>query len=117
MEPKKGWIGIDLDGTLAEYHGWKGYDYIGAPIKPMVQKVHDLIAKGYEVRIFTARAARKEAHPPIRAWLKEHGLPPLKITCCKDPDLLQIWDDRAVRVIRNKGSFHYGFPEDREESR
>ena len=22
--PFKGWIGVDFDGTLAEYHGWKG---------------------------------------------------------------------------------------------
>jgi hypothetical protein len=29
-----GWIGVDLDGTLAHYDGWKGIDHIGEPIKP-----------------------------------------------------------------------------------
>lgn len=28
----RGWIGVDLDGTLAEYHGWKGVDHIGPPV-------------------------------------------------------------------------------------
>lgn len=27
----QGWIGVDLDGTLAEYHGWKGAEHIGQP--------------------------------------------------------------------------------------
>lgn len=34
----KGWIGVDLDGTLAEYDGWKGPDEIGAPVEPMVER-------------------------------------------------------------------------------
>jgi len=27
----KGWVGVDLDGTLAHYDGWKGADHIGEP--------------------------------------------------------------------------------------
>lgn len=23
------WIGVDLDGTLAEYDGWRGWKHIG----------------------------------------------------------------------------------------
>ena len=34
-----GWIGVDLDGTLAEYHGWKGSEHIGPPIPLMVERV------------------------------------------------------------------------------
>jgi len=33
------WIGVDLDGTLAHYDGWKGPTHIGAPIHKMVQRV------------------------------------------------------------------------------
>ena len=25
----RGWIGVDLDGTLADYHGWRGAEHIG----------------------------------------------------------------------------------------
>ena len=27
-----GWIGVDLDGTLARYDGWRGIDHIGEPM-------------------------------------------------------------------------------------
>lgn len=28
----EGWIGVDLDGTLAHYSGWSDPDHIGEPI-------------------------------------------------------------------------------------
>ena len=37
-----GWIGVDLDGTLAHYGGWIGPDHIGDPIAPMVERIFDL---------------------------------------------------------------------------
>lgn len=33
-----GWIAVDLDGTLAEYDGWKGSAHIGNPVPKMVEK-------------------------------------------------------------------------------
>ena len=42
------WIGFDLDGTLAEYDGWKGIEHIGKPIKPMcdlIKKLHSKCAR------------------------------------------------------------------------
>ena len=35
-------IAIDLDGTLAEYDGWKGIDNIGKPIKGAVEAEWDI---------------------------------------------------------------------------
>ena len=32
----KGWIGVDLDGTLAYYEEWEGLEHIGYPISLMV---------------------------------------------------------------------------------
>lgn len=52
---KTGWIGVDLDGTLAVYDGWKGCDHIGEPIQEMVNRVRMWISKGERVKIFTAR--------------------------------------------------------------
>jgi hypothetical protein len=34
-----GWIGVDLDATLAKYDGWKSADHIGEPIPAMVDRV------------------------------------------------------------------------------
>lgn len=53
-----GWIGVDLDGTLA----WHGDNFsilkIGVPIREMVNHIAGLLAAGNDVRIFTARVAR-----------------------------------------------------------
>lgn len=51
------WYGFDLDGTLAEYHGWKGVQHIGDPIKPMCGLLLRLRAEGKLVKIVTARVA------------------------------------------------------------
>lgn len=50
-----GWIGVDLDGTLAEYHGWPPDGSIGAPIPAMIERVKQWLDEGKDVRIFTAR--------------------------------------------------------------
>ena len=38
-----------------------------------------------------------QAIPPIREWLKKHGLPELEITNAKDMDMIELWDDRVFR--------------------
>ncbi|MEM6985706.1 MAG: hypothetical protein AAF499_04125 [Pseudomonadota bacterium] len=98
-----GWIGVDLDGTLAQFDRWRGPDSIGLPIPAMVKRVEAWVAEGREVRIFTARASDPRLIPPIKRWLKLHGLPDLKITNVKDFQMLELWDDRAVQVIHNTG--------------
>ena len=55
----EGWIGFDLDGTLAKYDGWNGIDHIGEPIGPMVSLIKVLHAEGKTVKILTARVAPK----------------------------------------------------------
>lgn len=50
-----GWIGVDFDGTLAEYGTWVSPSHCGRPIAPMVERVKTWLAQGREVRIFTAR--------------------------------------------------------------
>jgi hypothetical protein len=102
--PKRaGWIGVDLDGTLAEYHGWKGPEHIGPPVDRMVRRIKAWLDDGESVRIFTARAADSENLPFIKDWLKQTGLPGLEITDKKDFGCKEIWDDRAVRVQTNTG--------------
>lgn len=98
-----GWIGVDLDGTLAHYTGWKGPDSIGEPIPLMVARVKQWLGMGTTVKIFTARACVPEQIPPIQAWLKRHGLPDLEITNVKDFGMIELWDDRCVQVRTNTG--------------
>lgn len=94
------WVGVDLDGTLAHHDGvYKGDDHVGAPIKPMVDRVKQMLEDGIEVRIFTAR----RPHPAIRRFCKEQFGKVLKITNTKDPGMIAFYDDRAVSIKRNKG--------------
>lgn len=97
-----GWIGVDLDGTLAHYEGWKGGD-IGEPVGPMLARVKRWLAEGRDVRIFTARASTPELVPAIEAWCRRHLGRVLPVTNVKDYAMLELWDDRAVRVRMNTG--------------
>ncbi len=99
----EGWIGVDLDGTLAHYDGWKGIEHIGRPVLPMLQRVHMWLKEGRQVKIFTARASTPEAIPYILEWLDIHGFPPLEVTNVKDYFMDELWDDRACQVHFNQG--------------
>lgn len=106
-----GWIGVDLDGTLAEYLGW-GDGKIGKPIPKMMNRIKEWLAQDQTVKIFTARAgpqpddAEKERMIyEIRDWLENVGLPrDLEITATKDFRMIELWDDRCVQVIPNTGA-------------
>ena len=101
----RGWIGVDLDGTLARYDGWVGPEYIGKPIAPMVARILTWLGCGIEVRIVTARAYRADPAEIslIQDWTEEHIGHRLAVTCTKDYGMIQLWDDRAVRVVENTG--------------
>lgn len=99
-----GWIGVDLDGTLAEYLGWIGPHHIGKPVPKMVKRIKQWLAEGITVKIFTARCAVPEQCYPIKAWLEEAGLPDLEITNVKDQYMIELWDDRVVQVEVNTGN-------------
>jgi hypothetical protein len=103
--PKKWapWNGVDLDGTLAESVEPFDSKKIGDPVPAMVTKVKNWVAKGKTVKIFTARAAEKSSIPMIQAWCRMHGLPEMEVTNQKDPGMRELWDDRAVAVVKNKG--------------
>ena len=102
-EFKSGWIGVDLDGTLADYKVWKGLEYIGKPVPTMKKRVLNWIAMGYTIKIVTARASETSGIPPVVRWLKDNGFPPLEVTNKKDFQMIELWDDRAIQVISNTG--------------
>ena len=118
-----GWIGVDLDGTLAEYHkdpkgGPIDLSSIGKPIPLMVGRVKAWLAEGKDVRIMTARltgetyAERMRGRLAVRAWCRQHIGQDLPITDRKDYQMIELWDNRAVSVESNTGrafSFRFGF--------
>lgn len=107
----QGWIGVDLDGTLAHDEGWQGEFHIGEPIPKMLARVKQMLVDGKDVRIFTARVAHDETGEIaecIREWCRTHLGRNLPVTCRKDYACQEIWDDRAKQVIMNTGEFLEG---------
>jgi hypothetical protein len=118
---KDGWIGVDLDGTLAHYTGWVGPDHIGEPIAAMVDRVKDWLANGHDVRIFTARVDGgtvalnmgnesgehfrdvERIRTTIEAWCLTHIGAVLPVTNVKDYGMVELWDDRCIHVKINTG--------------
>lgn len=109
-----GWIGVDLDGTLAVYDGFKGPLHIGPPVPLMLERVKRWLARGRDVRIFTARVSPTsvernrgpslaEVRGAIEDWCREHIGQALPVTCEKDFMMVELWDDRCVQVIPNRG--------------
>lgn len=115
---ESGWIGVDLDGTLAEYHGWNGG--IGKPVPLMVKRVKRWLSAGLDVRIFTARVSPlggksfesgREADDEfceeqtclIEDWCLEHLGQVIPVTYQKDFRMAQLWDDRVICVQFNTG--------------
>lgn len=99
------WIGVDLDGVLAHYDGWKGIKHIGEPIPETIKRVKRLLEDGMKVKVFTARACEgEEAIKHIKKWLIEAaGLPELEVTNAKDFNMVSLWDDRCVQFVKNAG--------------
>lgn len=97
------WIGVDLDGTLAKYDGYKGATKIGEPIPAMVKRIRRWVGHGKKVKVFTARADDERSVNAIKKWLKAHELPDLEVTNLKDQHMTELWDDRAVGVEKNTG--------------
>ena len=106
---KNKWIGVDLDGTLAYYEKFEGPCVIGEPIKPMVDRVKKWLENGLTVKIMTARVANKndseldDIKKAISDWCVENIGRKLDVTCQKDENMEELWDDRAITVIKNTG--------------
>jgi hypothetical protein len=120
---REGWVGVDLDGTLAEWNDQTSPYYIGPPVTAMVDRVHKWIDAGRQVRIVTARVGANKGvdvdgqRKVIRTWLDTHlgrtYANQIEITNQKDLGMLALWDDLAVTVEVNSGRpLVPGFEED-----
>lgn len=114
------WIGVDLDGTLAYYEGWKRWDLIGDPLEPMASRVRAWINEGKIVKIMTARVTTDnfdvfrdkatgkivgniDVISNIQRWTLKHLGSRLPVTCVKDLWMIELWDDRAIQMVPNTG--------------
>lgn len=121
-----GWIGVDLDGTLAEYTSWVDASHIGKPVHAMLIRVKAWLSEGEEVRIFTARIypintcvrpgqmllfqpvteRDRDAIIALRAiqqWCAAFVGAALPVTNVKDYGMKMLYDDRCTQVESNTG--------------
>ena len=111
IDPESGWYGSDLDGTLAEYHGFEGLDKIGPPVgeddeQSALSTVKRWISEGKDVRILSARISdgrKGEAKSAIEAWTRQYLAKALPVTGTKDSKMIMLLDDRAAQVEENTG--------------
>lgn len=126
MSGSRGWVGVDLDGTLAHYDGWVSSSHVGEPVPAMLQRVKLWLAAGEEVRIFTARIhpidgcvmpgemlmfqpatpRDRDAVLALRAiqdWCLAWLGVVLPVTNVKDYGMKELYDDRCVQVELNTG--------------
>jgi hypothetical protein len=111
-----GWVGVDLDGTLATFELGQ-WPKIGEPVPSILETVEQLLADGREVRIMTARVGGlfkpdvsvdeyEDAVMQkllVEKWCHKHLGRALPVTAVKDYDMDLLLDDRAVAVEKNTG--------------
>ena len=101
-------IALDFDKTLAYYKSGSVIESVGAPILPMLEKVHEWLSKGYNITIFSARFSYvgeklEKQQKLVTNFLKENGLPNLPKTAVKYPKFTHFIDDKGYHVEPNMG--------------
>ncbi|MGE3468423.1 MAG: hypothetical protein AB7J13_15995 [Pyrinomonadaceae bacterium] len=100
---------VDLDGVLATYDGWKGFDHIGPPVPGALDFARNL-AKVSDIVVFTSRCSGDpgpEGDIPLLTtgqmrikiieWLESHKFPYTDVYVGKGkPRVAAFIDDRAV---------------------
>lgn len=85
------WVGIDLDGTIAQSH-YPDFTLL-EPIEGSLYSLNKLDTMGYKIIIYTARPWAD--YEKIEAWLTKYKMPFRRIVCgklfCK-----VLVDDRAL---------------------
>lgn len=72
-------ICLDFDGVLHSYtSGWQGADVIpDGPVDGASEFVKLLIARGFQVAVFSARSHQTGGLSAMATWWRKHGFPPM----------------------------------------
>ena len=80
-ERKTPTIAVDLDGTLASFSKWNGYDYIGAPIPETVKLIRKFKKEGAHIIIHSCRVTTADNQVYLKSvnrvtkWLINNKVP------------------------------------------
>lgn len=119
--PDRPTVAVDLDGTLAEYDGWRGVEHFGEPFEGAKDFLTVLSSVAYVV-VYTTRVnpeindggsspeldecerrgdglLRRTLVGYVELWLKKHGLPYDEVYSGPGKPMAKAYvDDRAVRL-------------------
>jgi len=101
---KKLTIAFDLDGTLAQYDGYKGPFVFGPPVTGMKELFMKLQEEGHNVGVYSCRNDDE-----VLWWCNEYGLQPswinknmfLDIDCPNKPYADIYIDDKCIKFDGN----------------
>lgn len=86
------WLGIDFDNTIASNSGYP--DFIPSePLPCAVETLHNLVADGYKIIIYTARPWAD--YHNIEKYCEIYGIPARRIICGK-PLFNLVVDDKNI---------------------
>lgn len=100
-----GWIGVQLDGCLAQSAGGElRADVIGLPVAEMVLRVRGWLRQRQDVRIVTPRASMGPlSRHHVEEWARRHLGRTLRVTDQVDASMAQLWAANVVAVHANTG--------------
>ncbi len=67
------WIGVELEGTLAEYNE-RFPNQIGEPVNAMLLRVKGWLNEGKTVKVLSHRAKAGSSNYEVNRWLRDQGL-------------------------------------------
>lgn len=105
MADKEYTAAVDLDGVLASWGEWKGWEHIGEPI-PGALEFMEWLGSFCRITILTSRTCPTGSPTPrrlelvgtqIKLWLDKHGFPYDEIWIERSKPIANFYiDDRAV---------------------
>ena len=114
----EGWVGFDLDGTIAQYTTFQGWDHIGPPVPGFVNLIKKLRAFGIPCKILTARASAEsralnditfeQVEKVVQDWTEKYIGERLPVVTEKSASMICFFDDSAVQVNKNMGTLTAG---------
>ena len=118
VQMPEGWVGFDLDGTIAQYTTFQGWDKIGPPVPGFVNLIKKLRALGVQCKILTARASAEsralnditfeQVEKVIQDWTEKYIGERLPVVTEKGAAMICFFDDSAIQVDKNTGNLTAG---------
>jgi hypothetical protein len=105
INKKRDDICVDFDRTISVRNSGDNIFKFGEPIVPMIELIKKVQAKGFKIKVLTARP--ESQWDKIKTWMEKQGINVSEVGNIKNSRLALLLDDKAIGVIENEGITHY----------